>query len=67
MWLWSRRGAGRRSEASRGWGVGGEGIGEREEGHLSTGKIITKEYLYTVLAEALQGVVHLKEALDLFL
>ena len=26
---------------TRGWGVGGEGIGEREEGHLSTGKIIT--------------------------
>lgn len=45
---------------------GGEGTEERGDGHLSTGKINTKEFLDAVLAEAL-GVVHLKEAFDLIL
>lgn len=45
---------------------GGEGTEVWGDGHKSTGKINTKEFLDAGLAEAL-GVVHLKEALDLIL
>lgn len=46
---------------------GGEGTGDTGEGHLNTGEINTKESLYVILAEALQGVGRLKKALVLFL
>lgn len=49
-----------------GGGRGGEGTSDTRQGHSSTGEINTKESLYVVLAEALQGVVRLKKSLPCF-